>query len=187
MTYVTGFSNKLMEMKRNLDVVEMEPNVLINFKKLEASGITRGMIQDYCDEVYDFVREGMYFSIRSIREQGFDSELFELGFENWFYANLLLSDERFSQGSMFGNIILNKGEKNISIQSFIKALIEQAGTIGIFELISLLENNYGCKVSERTEIIYKVQGTEIYYDKILERCYATEEMYYKELDFVEGI
>ena len=187
MTYVTGFSNKLMEMKRNLDVVEMEPNVLINFKKLEASGITRGMIQDYCDEVYDFVREGMYFSIRSIREQGFDSKLFELGFENWFYANLLLSDERFSQGTMFGNIILNKGEKNITIQSFIKALIKKAGTIDIFELISLLENNYGCKVSERTDIIYKVQGTEVYYDKILERFYATEETYYKELDFVEGI
>ena len=61
-------------------------------------------------------------------------------------------------------------------------LIRQYGIIDTYDLMNELNNNYGCKITDRMDIVRKVQGTEIYYDKILDRLYANADMYYRELD-----
>ncbi len=182
LVYVQMFYQKLKELKRNLQIVEFEPNMIITFRKLERSGVTREMIQEFCDAVYAFVRRGEYFSIQSLKEDGFESELYDLGFSDWFYANLLISDDRFSFATMFGNLIFYKGKENITIRSFEMHLIQKAGSLDVYDLMTALSDRYGCKVTERLDLIYKVQGTEVYYDRILDRLYANEDFYYSELD-----
>ena len=185
--YMQVFSQKLMELKRNLQIIEFEPNKIINFRKLEQSGISREMVQDFCDTVYDFVEDGTYFSAQSLKQDGFESELYDLGFSDWFYANLLISDERFSFGQMFGNIILYKGSESITIKSFEMNRIREYGSIDTYDLMSELTDRYGCKISEHMDVVYKIQGTEIYYDRILDRLYANYDVYDRELDRTEGI
>lgn len=184
--YVQAFSQKLMELKRNLRIIEFEPNQIINFRKIERGGVTREMIQDFCDAVYEFVEDGAYFSVQSIRQSGFESELFALGFSDWFYANLLISDDRFSFGTMFGNIILYKGHESITIKSFEMDRIKEYGSIDTYDLVAELTDRFGCKIPDRLDVLYKVQGTEIYYDKILDRLYASADIYYRELDETEA-
>ena len=187
LVYVQMFSQKLMELKRSLQVIEFEPNQIIQFRKLEQSGVTREMIRDFCDAVYDFTDDGSYFSIQSLRQDGFASDLDQLGFSDWFYANLLISDERFSYGTMFGNIILYKGHESITIKSFETDRIRAHGSIDIYDLMTELTDRFGCRISDRFDLIYKVQGTEIYYDKFLDRLYANADTYYRELDAAEGL
>ena len=148
--------------------------------------MTREMIQDFCDAVYEFVEDGAYFSVQSIRQSGFESELFALGFSDWFYANLLISDDRFSFGTMFGNIILYKGTESITIKSFEMDRIKEYGSIDTYDLVAELTDRFGCKIPDRLDVLYKVQGTEIYYDKILDRLYASADIYYRELDETEA-
>lgn len=185
--YVVTFSQKLMELKKSLQVIEFEPNQIINFRKLEKAGVTRELIQEFCNAVYNFLDDGMYFSVQSIKEDGFESELFDLGFSDWFYANLLISDNRFSFAMMYGNIIMYKGQENITIKSFEMNRIQERGSIDVYDLVSELTDRFGCKIYERFDVISKVQGTEIYYDKILDRLYANADVYYRELDEWDGI
>lgn len=180
--YIQNFYQKLKELKRSLQVVEFAPNQIIRINKLERSGVSRTMIQDFCDDVYDFVEDGQYFSAQSLRTAGFESDLYALGFEDLFYANLLISDDRFSFGTMFGNIIFYKGKSNITIKSFEMNLIQKNGCVDTLDLMSELTDKFGCRVSERTDVIYKVQDTEVYYDKILYRLYANKDIYYKEIE-----
>lgn len=180
--YVQMFSQKYMELKRNLQIVEFEPNKIINFRKLEQAGISRDMIRDFCNRVYDFVPDNVYFSATSIRLAGFESELYDFGFLDWFYANLLVSDNRFSYGVMFGNPILYKGNCNITIKSFEIQLIQKHGCIDTYDLMNELVEKYGCKITERTDVLYKINDTEIYHDKILDRLYANIDLYYKEIE-----
>lgn len=180
--YVQAFSAKLTELRRDLQVIEFEPNQLISYRKLERSGITRNVIQEFCDEVYEFVADREYFSIRSIKQDGYSSDLFDLGFSDWFYANLLISDDRFSYGSMFNNMILYKGNENITIKSFIIARIKAARQIDIYDLMSELTDRYGCKIVEKSNITYRVHDTEVYYDTILDRLYANKDLYYDDLE-----
>ena len=185
--YVVAFSGTLVNMKNNLEILEFEPNQIITFRKLAAAGITKDDLMAFCDEAADFVEDGTYFSIQSIKKDGFESELFDLGFSDWFYASLLTSDERFSYAKAFGNIILYKGEERITIQSFEEQLIKEHGTIDVYDLMTEMEETYGCRIPDRLDVIYKVKGTDVYYDSFLDRLYANTGIFNRELDATEGI
>ena len=185
--YVVAFSGTLVNMKNNLEILEFEPNQIITFRKLAAAGITKDDLMAFCDEAADFVEDGAYFSIQSIKKNGFESELFDLGFSDWFYASLLTSDDRFSYAKAFGNIILYKGEERITIQSFEEQLIKEHGTIDVYDLMTEMEETYGCRIPDRLDVIYKVKGTDVYYDGFLDRLYANTGIFNRELDATEGI
>lgn len=119
---------------------------------------------------------------RSLRLSGFESELYGLGFSDWFYANLLISDDRFSFGNMFGNLILFKGNRNITIKSFETDCVRKYGSIDAYDLMSELTDKFGCRISDKWEVIYKIQDTEVYYDRILDRLYANKDLYYDEFE-----
>ncbi len=181
-TYVTGFSNKSMQLKRERQVIEFEPNKLISMRRLASRGVRREMIQTFCDNVYNFVDAGEYFSIRSIRNDGFISELDDLGFPDWFYANLLAFDCRFSFGIMYGCIILFKGSKNITRADYTCSLIRNHRSIDTYDLMDEMSERFGCKVDARCDILYVLSGSEIYHDEFLDRLYANKEVYYRELE-----
>lgn len=180
--YVQAFSQRLTKLKKNLSVIEFEQNKIINIRKLEAGGITRDHIQNFCDAVYEWVDDDRYFSIKQIRSDGFESDMFDYGFSDWFYSNLLVSDERFSYGMLFGNLILYKGVKDITIKSFEMSLIKEAGVIDVYDLMNELAEVYGCNVKGKSDVVNKICDTEIFYDDILERFYANIDVFYMELD-----
>ena len=180
------FSAKLMTLKRSLEVIEFSRNKLINIRKLEQSGVTKQMIHEDCNRVFQFVKDGDYFSIRSLRQAGFSWDLEDLGFEDWFYGSLLLSDERLSSGIMFGVPVFYKGNQKISIQSFLIWLMDQLQETDTYDLMHELEETYGCQVHDRMDPVYKLRGTKCYYDSILERLYSNVDIYEKELEEADG-
>ena len=185
--YVQMFTQTFTELKQSRDIIEFEPNQIINIRKLERSGITRDMLQAFCDQVYDFIEDGTYFSAQSLRKSGFESELYDLGFSDWFYANILAVDDRFSSARMYSTVILYKGTRNISIKSFQVDLVQAHGSIDIYDLMTELTDVYGCRPDDKYDVVYKLQGTAVYYDRILDRLYASADAYYQDLDNTEGI
>lgn len=180
--HVQMFHQTLLELKRNWEIIEFEPKVVIPFRKLARAGVTRQMLRNFCDQVWDFVEHGAYFSIQSLKQDGFASELFDLGFDDWFYASVLTADLRFSFGVMYGNLVFYRGKAEISIKTFLMHRIRAHGVIDVLDLAAELDDRYGCKVSEPRDFIYEVQNTVIYYDRILDRLYENAERYYRELD-----
>jgi len=182
---VTMFSQVQLDLKRNYEILEFEPNQIICIQKLEKAGITKDNIRELCDQVYEHVTDGEWFTAKSLRESGFYSDLFDLGFSDWFYGNILSCDPRFSSGRMLSALFLVKGEVEMSIRALLTERIQEHRSIDIYDLMTELEQVYGC-ITNRHDLIYKVQGTEIYFDEILERFYANKELYYDEIDEAGG-
>lgn len=182
--YVPSFSNTLSELKSNYEIIEFEPNEIVSFSKLERGGVTRDMIEDFCDAVYEFVEDDRFFSISSIKLSGFDSELFQLGFSNWFYANILTSDDRFSYGNIFGSIILCKGDVAVIRTSFLKEIVLDYESIDAFDLLNEMADVYECKIYDdsKYDIVNILKDTVVYYDEILDRFYANDEVFYDDLE-----
>lgn len=180
--YLQMFYQKLLEMKREMRVIEFEPNQLLNFRKLESAGVTKEMIHRFCQDVYEFAPTGHYFSIRSLKLDGFYSELFDLGFSDWFYGSLLYTDKRFTMCNMFKNIVLYKGNANISIQSMLVDRVKNHGRIDMYDLICELTDRFGCNIEDRSDITYRLKNTQVYHDKILDRFYANVDLYYENLE-----
>lgn len=185
-TYVQSFSATLNFLKNNKTIFEFDPDRIINRRKLEAGGVTDELVENFCDSVNEFVEDDTYFSVKTIKSKGFGHELFELGFSDWFYANILTQDGRFSHGQIFNNIIFYKGKKSITIKSFEMHLVKEAGSIDTYDLMEEMIK-YGCKINEKSDVTHRLYGTEVYYDNILDRFYSSAEAYYRELDEAEGI
>ena len=181
-SHAGGFYPKMMEMKRSLKVIEFEPDKGIVFSRLERSGVTREQIHDFCDKTYAHVGADRYFSAQYLRESGFTHELYDFGFSDWFYANLLISDDRFSFTHTYGNIILYTGDTSITITSFLISRVQEHGSVDMYDLINELEEMYGCKAVDRYDVVYKLKGTGVFYDSILDRLYASSDLYEEELE-----
>ena len=179
---VVMFSQKLLELKRYLTVIEYEPNKLLNFRQLARKGIRQEDIRHFCQEVYEFAESGTFFSIHALREDGFVSDLFYLGYTDYFYGNLLLSDGRFSFGRVFNCLIFCKDKSDITIRSFLEQYIHAVGSIDVCDLMETLNRTYGCQINDRSDLIYKLRGGEVYYDQIQDRLYANSDLFYRELE-----
>lgn len=179
----------LSELKKKLTVIEYAPDKLISASRLERNGITLNRLYDFCDSVYDYVKDGEYFSIQSLKQDGFTSELFDEGLTDWCYANILVSDSRFSSGIMYGNLVFYKGNKDIMIKSFQSDIIASYGSIDVYDLANILVERYGCTFEDKynmREWIINKNEPEVYYDKILDRLYTNAELYYREIEEMGG-
>ena len=179
---VQAYYVKLTEIKRGLTAVEFEPDHLISFRRLEQFGVTKEKIRTFCEDVYNFVEKNEYFSIYYLKKSGFESDLFELGFSDLFYASLLLSDDRFAFRKMFKTVILRKDMKELYKEKFLVDRINEHRIIDVYDFINELSDDFGCVVQDKWDIIPKIQNTNIYYDKILDRLYANKDLYYNEVD-----
>jgi hypothetical protein len=180
--YVMMWHQTLNTLKNEYEIMEFEPHQIINIRKLNKSGITKAHLRAFCDWAHATMPEGTYFSGRQLRMSGTNVGLYDLGFSDWFYAKLVASDPRFSFSQMFGSVILYRGKATISIRSFLEDRIRRAGKIDIYDLMTELEREFGCKIEMKSDITAKLQGSDVYFDPILERFYANQELYYRELD-----
>ena len=181
---VQVYYGKLMELKHTLQIIEFEPEQFISFKRLEKFGVTMDDVRSYVDEVYNYLDDGEYFTIYSLKQSGFVSPLFELGFSDLFYASLFLADDRIAFRKMFGTAVMRKSTENVTKESFAIDRIQYHQIIDTYDFLNELNDDYGCHVEDKWDVIPLLQNTSIYYDKILDRLYANKELYYKEIDMM---
>ena len=179
------FYQTFLRLRQNLELIEFEPNQFISAGKLEKSGITREMMQSFCDEVWDFIADGPFFSMYLLRHSGFSSDLFRFGFGDLFYGAILRSDNRFSYGNIFGVTIFKKGDTEITIRSFIEELVAREQSIDMLDLMKELTEEYGCTLEMRSDITSRISDSDLYYDSTLDRLYENEELFLREFDEAE--
>ena len=184
---IAMFYQTFQEIRKNLDLIEFEPDQYIGIRKLEQSGVTKEDLLDFCDEVFNAVNEGEYFSICSLRKNGLKSELFDLGFSDIFYAGILQADDRLSYSEMLGTTMFRLGKERLSIRSLVEGLVREEGSIDFIDLLNLLNDDYGCSIQHRSDILLKIEDTDLYYDKTLDRLYLNVELLYREFDEAEGL
>ena len=175
----------LGNLKKNLEIVEYEPDRFIHFRKLEKGGMTKEMIAKFCEEVYEAAPDNDIFTIATLCRDGFESELFGFGFEDLFYSSLLTSDERFSFKKLWGTILFRKGKEDVSAKTLIVEIVKREERLDIYELNAILKEDYGCGSVYTHDIVGKVKDSDIFYDSELQIFYADEELYYREIDEAE--
>lgn len=178
-----GSWNQLVSgMKYRYDIVEFEPGQALPIGKLEKAGVTKASLEQFCESAHRFVEDGAYFTAKSLRLDGHEAELYELGFSDWFYSSVLAHSSRFSTCRLMGATVLHKGGGEVNAHSFVVSLILGQRSIDLLDLLDLLDERYGCEGVTKTFVKQSIRGTPIYYDPILDRLYADAELYYQELD-----
>ena len=176
-----GYYSELSDLKSRREIVEFAPNQYISLRRLQASGVTAGSLESYCAAVSAHARPGEYFTINSLRRNGFTHPLDDLGFEDWFYASLLAEDQaRFSYRRMGGTRVFRRGGAGVQMVDFLRWLVEAAGRMDIYDLQETLERQYRVSIP-----FYKltavIQSSELYYDAVMEAVYIDYDTYLEEI------
>ena len=179
--YIPTFSSTLMALKRSLTVIEYEPNRILSLSKLERAGIAKDDLISFCDAVAAFAPDKSYFSIQSLKQDGFTSDLFDLGFSDWFYANLLLSDERITFGTMFGTLLFRKDGKEPTARDLLEESIAAHESIAVYDLMNELADRHDCKIGDRWGVLNKLYQSPVFHDGYSDRLYITQSAYEHEL------
>ena len=178
---VVAYHSELYNLRANYEIVEFSPLQYINIRRLNAVGITTTHLGEYCNAVSHCYEKGEYFTVVSLRKDGFTHDLDDLGFDEWFYASVLLENrELFSYQRVGGTRLFLRGKTGANLGDMLVWLLEKYQKIDIYDLLDLLENHYGITVpKEKLHTI--ISGTELYYDTIMEAVYIDYDTYFEEI------
>lgn len=125
--YVTEWSVALNKLKDEFRIIEFAPQQVIRMDRLNKFGVDRTSLMAFCAAVYDYTEPGEYFTIQSIRKDGFESSLFNLGFKDWFYSSILREDNRFGfrrMGEGKPIIVFCRDVPKVTRRSFITYILD---------------------------------------------------------------
>ena len=181
---VQTFRTLLTTYLTEYELIEFLPKKYIRISRLaELFGTTKEDIRRFCQHVREFT-DKQFFTIQSLRKDGFEDELFELGFDDLFYSSILFFDnEYFAHKKVGGNTVFKVGLQSFTMSDFVEWLLyrEESMSMEAYELVDLLNETYGIRF-DRYDIKNKIlPGTQMYYSDITEKLYADYEIYFDEI------
>ena len=178
------FNQVYAELLHTHVIFKYEQDQIITLSRLERFGISAEIIEDYCAAVQNYLDADCYFTIESLRQDGFTHQLDSLGFSDFFYASLLGVDKRFSIQRAFGTPVLYNGmvSGQFSVADFIVSQLRDYDSVDLDEFIQDIQDRFGIKIPERYEVTYAIKGTELYYDDIMDKVYLDKALYYADFD-----
>lgn len=182
---LTTYYSTVMKLRQNYDIFLFDKNSAVTINRLNKIGITKADIKEFCDSAYAIVSKETYFNIYSLRKSGFNTTLDELGFDDYFYNEILAVDPRFLSQRVYGNIILalsSEKLKNISKKTFILYALSQYESIELEIFLQDCSDKYGISISDKYEITSAISNTDFYYDSIMDKIYKNKNYYYAEFD-----
>jgi hypothetical protein len=178
---VVAYSSELYKLRAVYDIVEFSPLQYINIRRLNEAGVTIDHFKKYCEDVFRHHEKGEYFTIASLRRDGYVHEMDDLGFDEWFYSSVLLEDrEHFSYQRLGGTRVFLCGRPGASMGGMLVWLLEKYRKIDFYDLQELLEHHYGIVLSKES-LLAIIGGTDLYHDTIMEAVYIDYETYFEEI------
>ena len=175
------YSSEKYDLRSKRIITEFLPGQYINISRLNNVGIHKETLDKYCEEIKHFVPKDTFFTISSIKQDGFDSELHELYFDEWFYSSVLAEDkENFSYIRCGNTRVFYSDQIKFNLSDFIVWLVERETKIEIYDLEELCKNRYGASI-DRYKLISIANNSGLYYDEIMETVYVDYETYFEEV------
>lgn len=167
------FTQEIYALEDLRAITEYEPNRFIGIGKLNKMGVTAEDLDDFCRSVRDHVDNGVYFTVKSLLDSGFDSPLVHAGFGEYFLSSVLASgEEGFPYQRLGGVKLFGSGEERPSVNDFLCSIVREHGSISAADLEELLRDEYGIELSpyKMTELI---KESDVGYDPITRTAFDT--------------
>lgn len=178
------FSGMITEKRKNLEIIEYEKGKFMKSSLLEIANIDINDLTDFIRDVDEFTINKGPFTIKSIRNEGFYHKIFDLGFENIFYASILRGNDKFAFKRYIGETLFKnmKERTEISISDLLEKILFTYRHIEEYDLAKFIEEVYGIDYrGDYYSLQSYAKNTNIYYDKYTNTYYYDYDTYYEEM------
>ena len=116
-----------------------------------------------------------------MKKHGFSHELFELGFDDYFYESVLrYSSQVKSFYAGIGSTYIFNENDNIDIRNMLETIILKNGSMDIYDMIDYLKYEYGIVV-EKYKLAEWARESNLYYSDTMEKIYTDYDEFYEEI------
>jgi len=189
--YFDSNSEKIFEMpfvKRKIDNLEnaykllkVEKSLYLTEMGMENAKVNVNELTSYKYEVENFVQQEKFFTIESIKSEGFVHEIDEYGFDNIFYESLLKRPGRLKHITFGSRLFFIKTIDKVNQNTFIRQLMV-SDYKSIEELISDIEAVFKMKLSYDAVENSLNNLKELYYVPNMRKLFISKAAY---LDYIE--
>lgn len=177
-----SFGSVIYNLEKSFEIFKVEKDIYITYKKLSYSGILMEDIMDYKRALLDFIEEddNKYFTLYSVREEGFEHPLDNLGFSAIFYERLIWAFEDFRAIQTTTGYIFKKTNTIFSMREFLYDYVSYRRVVKLEDLIDDIKGIYGI-ILEASKVIYLLKQTDIFYSEELYKFYIDKEDFFEEV------
>lgn len=175
-----NFLRKIDNLEKGLKLLKVENGMYITNKNLDNNDISINSLLDYIREVEKFVKEDSFFTLKSLKGNGFKHPLEDFGFEEIFFESILKHPSSIKSMRLKGESIFIKSTSKPDIKKFIEYIIDNKNSIKIYDLIDLIDSKVNIQMEE-SELIKVMKNTGYYYSSELMKIYRNKNFFYEEV------
>lgn len=170
----------LQKQAAKFEIVEYLPQKFIRLAYLKRNGVHKKNLNAFIEDVCRRIQDDAYFTLKSLRDQGYEFPLDDLGFDDTFYYSILKQSKKIQGRKVAGTYLLRKSKQDVTLSDFIEFLLSQVRSIDIFDLSELIAAQYGIALAP-SHIRTLASGSQMYYDSISEKIYLDYDEYFEEV------
>ncbi|WP_270321981.1 hypothetical protein [Weissella confusa] len=167
---------KLYEAEINHKLLKISETKYMNIRLLEEKGISKDVLSDFIEAAINFVKEDVFFTLKSIVDSGFTHSLFDIGFEDVFYERLIFTSEKIRMVNTTGSVFvkLTNLDNHPSVADFISFVMEGESSADVDDLQKKMKDVYGIEIS-RDKITEKINMSDMMYSAEMNRIFASRQ------------
>lgn len=174
------YFNVIYDLEKNLNIFKISEDTYLNYSKFNNSGVVKEQFRDFIKSTENSVKGRKYFTLPQIIEDGFDHELFELGFDDIFYERILATSESFKSITRKMPVLFSVGNDHIGLEKFLSDELFEQEKVNLDDFIDDLKNKYFIHF-HRDNVKYRLQNYGAFYSAEMDKFYIDKETYYEEV------
>lgn len=175
-------SNTVLErLRSNYDLIEYEDKKYISYERFSsvADSITKDTLKAYVEQVLEASGDEKFFTIKSLKRNGFANELHNLGFSDWFNSSLVKNSKKIRYIRTVDSVIFAKTDTQPTLLEFISYVLQKVRKMDIHDFLVYLKEEYGVTL-RKDKVTWLIKDSTLYYDSIMEKIYFDKEDYYED-------
>lgn len=175
---------KLENMENSYSLFKINDSTYLTETALKAAGIENATLISYKETIESFVKMGRFFTLSSLKNDGFKHPIEDFGFEPIFYESLLKRPGRLKSLKICGYLLFVKSPSKVTLTHFLDTFFTDTKqtAISIDYLIEELYNTYCVKLNfDDINNLLKSSSINQYYSENLYKIFKSKQMY---LDYI---
>ncbi|WP_214811737.1 hypothetical protein [Exiguobacterium sp. s127] len=166
----------LKNLERHARLILLDKGFYITDRCLSRAGVSEKDISDYRETIESYVAKDEFFTLVSLRKDGFTHPLEEIGFEDLFYESILLRVGVLKSLRIGKSNVFIKALKKPDADSFMEWLMGEDGIISMEELQSKASALLAIGMTE-DDLITIVNRSNHHYSREFEKVYCSHAAY----------
>lgn len=176
---INNYDELIDQIVRDYPVYRIRNGIFVKSTKLNRGGISEKSIHDFIG-VAKRTYQGSYFSIQSLRKLVELNEMFNHGFEDCFYEDIVLSANEYEYFSINGTRVFCNTAKKNTFSGLLEDTLNQTNKMDIYDLKGCLYTLYGIKIDVKM-LKSALRFSDLYYNQDTYKVYINHHVFIEEI------